>query len=115
MHVGMPITPVTMRPVSGLVTMFLNPSLQTTSTDDYAAGHTDAHKSPVDERYGLISTSLTTSVVSRDLGFHFCKSVHTFPSAQTHWFLRESKGLYFFDDLYPTAWLGPVFFIMAVG
>jgi len=53
MHVGMPITPVTMRPVSGLVTMFLNPSLQTTSTDDYAAGHTDAHKSPVDERYRL--------------------------------------------------------------
>lgn len=61
------------------------------------------------------STSLTTSVVSRDLGFHFCKSVHTFPSVQTHWLLRESNGLYFFDDLHPTAWLGPVFFIMAVG
>ena len=43
----------------------------------------------------LFTTSLTTSVVSRDLGFHFSKSVHTFPSAQTHWFLRESNGLYF--------------------
>src|SRR5580704_19608696 len=54
---------------------------------------------------GDVSTSLTTSVVSRDLGFHFSKSVHTFPSAQTHWFLRESNGLYF--SMYPTAWLGP--------
>lgn len=26
-------------------------------TDDYAAGNTDAHKSPVDERYRLITTA----------------------------------------------------------
>jgi len=25
-------------------------------TDDYAAGNTDAHKSPVDERYRLINS-----------------------------------------------------------
>ena len=31
----------------------LNPSLQMKLTDDYAAGNTDAHKSPVAERYGL--------------------------------------------------------------
>ena len=45
-----------MRPVSGLAILSLNPSLQMKLTDDYAAGNTDAHKSPVDERYRLIST-----------------------------------------------------------
>jgi hypothetical protein len=45
-----------MRPVSGLAILSLNPSLQMKLTDDYAAGNTDAHKSPVDERYGLVST-----------------------------------------------------------
>ena len=43
-----------MRPVSGLAILSLNPSLQMKLTDDYAAGNTDAHKSPVDERYGLV-------------------------------------------------------------
>ena len=42
-----------MRPVSGLAILSLNPSLQMKLTDDYAAGNTDAHKSPVDERYRL--------------------------------------------------------------
>jgi hypothetical protein len=28
-------------------------------TDDYAAGNTDARKSPVDERYGLITPAVT--------------------------------------------------------
>jgi hypothetical protein len=37
MHLGTPITPVTRRPVSGSLTMFLNPSLQPKSTDGYAA------------------------------------------------------------------------------
>ena len=50
-----PITRVTMRPVSGLAILSLNPSLQMKLTDDYAAGNTDAHKSPVDERYRLIT------------------------------------------------------------
>ena len=45
-----------MRPVSGLAILSLNPSLQMKLTDDYAAGNTDAHKSPVDERYGLVTT-----------------------------------------------------------
>ena len=40
-----------MRPVSGLAILSLNPSLQMKLTDDYAAGNTDGHKSPVDERY----------------------------------------------------------------
>src|SRR5439155_4218876 len=47
---------VTMRPVSGLAILSLSPSLQMKLTDDYAAGNTDAHKSPVDERYRLFST-----------------------------------------------------------
>jgi hypothetical protein len=50
-HSKTPITRVTMRPVSGLAILSLNPSLQMKLTDDYAAGNTDAHKSPVDERY----------------------------------------------------------------
>ncbi len=52
-HSRTPITRITMRPVSGLAILSLNPSLQMKLTDDYAAGNTDAHKSPVDERYGL--------------------------------------------------------------
>lgn len=44
MHLGTPITPVTRRSVSGSVTMFLNPSLQTKSTDDCAAGRIDRQK-----------------------------------------------------------------------
>jgi hypothetical protein len=52
-HSKTPITRVTMRPVSGLAILSLNPSLQMKLTDDYAAGNTDAHKSPVDECYGL--------------------------------------------------------------
>src|SRR5206468_12856300 len=55
-HSRTPITRVTMRPLSGLAILSLNPSLQMKLTDDYAAGNTDAHKSPVDERYGLFST-----------------------------------------------------------
>ena len=43
-----------MRPVSGLAILSLSPSLQMKLTDDYAAGNTDAHKSPVDERYRLL-------------------------------------------------------------
>ena len=45
-----------MRPVRGLAILSLNPSLQMKLTDDYAAGNTDAHKSPVDERYRLFTT-----------------------------------------------------------
>jgi hypothetical protein len=45
-----------MRPVSGLAILSLNPSLQMKLTDDYPAGNTDAHKSPVDERYRLFTT-----------------------------------------------------------
>ncbi len=48
-HSRTPLILVTMRPVSGLATLFLNPSLQMTLTDDYAAGNTDADKSRVDE------------------------------------------------------------------
>ena len=36
-------------------------------TDDYAAGNTDAHKSPVDERYGLIAT-VRRSLLSQSIG-----------------------------------------------
>jgi hypothetical protein len=36
----------------------LNPSLQMKLTDDYAAGKTDAHKSPIDERYRLFSSTI---------------------------------------------------------
>ncbi len=53
-HSRTPLTRVTMRPVSGLAILFLNPSLRMTLTDDYAAGNTDAHKSPVDERYAWL-------------------------------------------------------------
>ena len=54
--------------------------------------------SPFHLRFLLFQTfpsAMTMSAVSSDLGFHFSKSVHTFPSAQTHWFLQESNGLYF--------------------
>jgi hypothetical protein len=57
-HSKTPITRVTMRPVSGLAILSLNPSLQMKLTDDYAAGNTDAHKSPVDERYRLVSSTV---------------------------------------------------------
>ena len=57
-HSRTPITRVTMRPVSGLAILSLNPSLQMKLIDDYAAGNTDAHKSPVDERYRLISPTI---------------------------------------------------------
>ena len=77
-HSRTPITRVTMRPVSGLAILSLNPSLQMKLTDDYAAGNTDAHKSPVDERYRLFTTSLTRSVVSRYLGLFFHDFEHTF-------------------------------------
>jgi hypothetical protein len=50
-HSRTPITRVTMRPVSGLAILSLNPSLQMKLTDDYAAGNTDAHKSPANEFY----------------------------------------------------------------
>jgi hypothetical protein len=56
-HSRTPITRVTMMPVSGLAILSLNPSLQMKLTDDYAAGNTDAHKGPVDERYRLISST----------------------------------------------------------
>ena len=46
-----------MRPVSGLAILSLNPSLQMKLTDDYAAGNIDAHKSPVDERYRLFTST----------------------------------------------------------
>jgi hypothetical protein len=55
-HSRTPITRVTMRSVSGLAILSLNPSLQMKLTDDYAAGNTDARQSPVDERYRLISS-----------------------------------------------------------
>jgi hypothetical protein len=42
---GTPITPVTRRSVSGSATLFLNPSLQTKSTDDCAPGGIDPDKS----------------------------------------------------------------------
>jgi hypothetical protein len=45
-----------MRPVSGLAILSLNPSLQMKLTDDYAAGNTDAHQSPVNERYRLVTS-----------------------------------------------------------
>ena len=35
-------------------------------------------------------------------------------SAPRRWFLRESNDLFYFDNLYPTAWLGPVVFILMV-
>ena len=56
-HSRTPITRVTMKSVSGLVILSLNPSLQMKLTDNYAAGNTDANKSPVDERYRLFATA----------------------------------------------------------
>jgi hypothetical protein len=48
-HSTTPITPVTRTSVSGSAILFPNVSLQMKLTDDYAAGNTDAHKSPVNE------------------------------------------------------------------
>jgi hypothetical protein len=52
-----------MRPVSGLAILSLNPSLQMKLTDDYAAGNTDAHQSPVNERYRLFTTAMITTAM----------------------------------------------------
>ena len=64
-----------MRPVSGLAILSLSRSLQMKLTDDYSAGKPDAHKSPVDERYGLVS-----STIRRQADF-FCGKLNgiTFP------------------------------------
>ena len=64
-HSRTPITRVTMRPVSGSAILSLNPSLQMKLTDDYA-GNTEAHKRPVDERYGLFSTV-------EEFRWHYCE------------------------------------------
>lgn len=55
-HSLTPMTRVTMRPVSGLAILSLNPSLRMKLTDDYAAGNTGAHKSRVGERNRLVTT-----------------------------------------------------------
>jgi len=65
-HSRTPIIRVTMRPVSGLAILFLNPSPQMKLTDDYAAGNTDAHESPVDERYRLFSSTISDCPVILD-------------------------------------------------
>jgi hypothetical protein len=76
-HSRTPITRVTMRPVSGLAILSLIPSLQRKLTDDYAVGNTDAHKSPVNERYGLV-----TSII----GFSVLPEEKTWSLGQTHAF-----------------------------
>jgi Plasmid pRiA4b ORF-3-like protein len=45
-HSRTPITRVTMRPVSGLAILSLNPSLQMKLTDYYAAGNTERTQEP---------------------------------------------------------------------
>jgi hypothetical protein len=45
-HSRTPITRVTMRLVSGLAILSLNPSLQMKLTDDYAAGNTERTQEP---------------------------------------------------------------------
>jgi hypothetical protein len=55
--------------------------------------------------------------VDRVKGFDVCVFVVSdtrIPLARKRWFLRENAGLSYFDNLYPTAWLGPVVFILVV-
>jgi len=55
--------------------------------------------------------------VDRVKGFDVCVFVvldTRIPLAPKRWFLRENAGLSYFDNLYPTAWLGPVVFILVV-
>ena len=47
-------------------------------------------------------------------GFVFVDSDTGVASAPRRWFLRQSNDLSYFDNLYPTAWLGPVVFILTV-
>lgn len=72
--------------------------------------------SPSHSRFLLFQafpSAMTTSVVSRDLGFWFCKFTHTFPCSA--YALVHFKGITnSFDDLCPTAWLGPFDFIIVV-
>ena len=49
-----------MRPVEWLGD-FGSVVLQMKLTDDYSAGKPDAHKSPVDERYGLLASTINSS------------------------------------------------------
>jgi hypothetical protein len=59
--------------------------------------------------------------ISNDVGrvkglevFIFVDSDTRVASAPRRWFLRQSNDLSYFDNLYPTAWLGPVVFIRMV-
>jgi len=59
--------------------------------------------------------------ISNDVGrvkgfdvFVFVVSDTRIALAPKRWFLRENDGLSYFDNLYPTAWLGPVVFILVV-
>ena len=63
----------------------------------------------------------TTFNISNDVGrvkglevFAFVVLDTRIASAPRRWFLRESNDLSYFDNLYPTAWLGPVVFILMV-
>src|SRR5215472_5973459 len=59
--------------------------------------------------------------ISNDVGRVKGLEVYVFVVSDTHvasaprrWFLRESNDPSYFDNLYPTAWLGPVVFILVV-
>src|SRR5260370_16351315 len=58
-HSRTPITRVTMRPVSGLAILSLNPSLQMKLTHDSAAGNTDPHKTPAAEPSRLPASTIS--------------------------------------------------------
>jgi hypothetical protein len=69
---------------------------------------------------GRFSTATPVFNISNDLGrvkelllLDLAVLRTPFPSAHTHWFSRERNDLAS-NDLFPTAWLGPVFFIIVV-
>ena len=72
-------------------------------------------------QFRLLSAKLDFFNISNDVGRVKGLDVCVFvdldtrvASAPRRWFLRESNDPSYFDNLYPTAWLGPVVFILMV-
>src|SRR5215469_8778329 len=80
-------------------------------------------KSPLHSSTGKARTTLWGHFfnISNDVGRVKGLEVYVFVVSDTRialapkrWFLHENDGLFYSDNLHPTAWLGPVVFILVV-
>jgi len=72
-------------------------------------------------RSAIVETEELQDGFSNDVGRVKGLEVYVFVVSDTRialapkrWFLHENDGLFYSDNLYPTAWLGPVVFILVV-